>query len=89
MLKDLLPQFKLGNSEGSAETRLFAKDQDRELQCFLKVKEDLSQVLIFQERKITFQTGSNQNIFFFSVNHNDIFKHKLHRSRHFIQYMIC
>ena len=40
MLKDLLPQFKLGKSEGSAETRLFAKDQGPEIQCLLKVKEE-------------------------------------------------
>ena len=34
----------------------FTSNQGPELQCLLIVKEDLSQVLIFQESKITFKT---------------------------------
>ena len=49
-----------------------------ELQCLHKVKEDMSQVSIFQDAKITFQNDHNQNSFIFSEEFNEIFDHKYH-----------
>ena len=45
------------------------------LQCLLKVKEDLSSVLIFRMLKITFLL-LKLNSSIVSVDHNDIFEHK-------------
>ena len=47
-----------------------------ELQCLLKVKEDFSQVLIFQDAKNNVSSWQNENMFIFSVDHSDIFDHK-------------
>ena len=53
----------------------FTKKQDNlglELQCILKVKEYLNQVLNFQDAK----NNVSKNSFIFSVDHNDIFDHE-------------
>ena len=53
------------------------EDLGPELQCLLKVKEDLlSYVLIFQDAKNDVLNWLKSKLFHFSVDHNDIFDHK-------------
>ena len=59
----------------------FTKKQDnlgQELQCTIKVKEDFSKVLNFQDAKNNVFKLIKIKIFFFffSIDHNDIFDHK-------------
>ena len=58
----------------------FTKKQDnlgQELQCTIKVKEDFSKVLNFQDAKNNvFKLIKIKIVSFFSIDHNDIFDHK-------------
>ena len=51
------------------------EDLGPELQCLLKVKEDLLSLLIFQDAKIDVLNWLKSKLFHFSVDHN-IFDHK-------------
>ena len=58
----------------------FTKKQEnlgQELQCTIKVKEDLSKVLNFQDAKNdVFKLIKIKKVSFFSIDHDDIFDHK-------------
>ena len=58
----------------------FNKKQDnlgQELQCTIKVKENLSKVLNFQDAKINvFKLIKIEIVSFFPIVHNDVFDHK-------------
>ena len=57
-----------GQSHDSEKTKQNSQKQHikhEELECLFKVDEDLSKVLIFRMRKITFRTSLNQNTFIF------------------------
>ena len=53
-------------------------DLGPELQCLLRVKEDLSLVLIFQDAKNNVLNSLKSNSLNFSADDNNIFDHKYH-----------